>query len=171
LPATAQGAVAIAEYKDTANPGVDCVPFTAPVYMVLPGIRSIEVRDDAVLVRGEDGAVERTVRLGATHAGAVASVQGHSVGRWEAGVLVVDTTHFAPHRLGNGAGLPSGLEKHLVERFALTPDGALNYSFVLEDPDYLTQSVAGTSQWAYRPEVAFVATPCSPENARRFLAE
>lgn len=171
LPVTPKGAAAMAEFVDAVNPGRDCVPFSAPIYMLLPGFRSIEVRDDVVRIRGEDAAVERVVHLGATHAGATAGVQGHSVGRWEGAELVVDTTHFATHRIGNGGALPSGAEKHLVERFALTPEGGLTYSFVLEDPEYLTAPVTGSSLWSYRPDVPFVATPCSPENARRFLAE
>jgi len=171
LPMTPKGAAAMAEFVDTVNPGRDCVPFSAPIYMLLPGFRSIEVRDDVVLVRGEDAAVERVVHLGATHAGATASVQGHSVGRWEGAELVVDTTHFAAHRIGNGGALPSGAEKHLVERFALASEGGLTYGFVLEDPEYLTAPVTGSTQWTYRPDVPFAATPCSPENARRFLAD
>ena len=67
--------------------------------------------------------------------------------------------------------MPSGAEKHLVERFAVTPEGGLAYSFVLEDPEYLTAPVTGSTQWSYRPDVPFVATPCSPDNARRFLAD
>jgi hypothetical protein len=171
VPMTPKGAAAQAEFVDTANPGRDCVPFSAPIYMILPSFRSIEVRDDVVLIRGEDSAVDRVVHLGATHAGAEASVQGHSVGRWEGAVLVVDTTHFAPHRLGNAGGLPSGTQKHLVERFALTPQGGLAYTFVLEDPEYLTEPVTDSTQWSYRPDVPFVPTPCSAENALRFLAE
>jgi hypothetical protein len=171
LPVTPKGAAAMAEFADTVNPGRDCVPFSAPIYMLLPGFRSIEVRTDVVLIRGEDAAVERVVHLGATHAGATASVQGHSVARWEGAELVVDTTHFAAHRIGNGGALPSGAEKHLVERFAVTPEGGLMYSFVLEDPEYLTAPVTGSTQWSYRPDVPFAATPCSPDNARRFLAE
>jgi len=171
LPVTPKGAAAMTEFLDTVNPGLQCVPFSAPIYMLLPGFRSIEVSDDVVLIRGEDAAVERVVHLGATHAGATASVHGHSVGRWEGTELVVDTTHFAAHRIGNGGALPSGSQKHLVERFTLTPEGGLTYSFVLEDPEYLTAPVTGSSQWSYRPEVPFAATPCSPDNARRFLAE
>jgi hypothetical protein len=171
LPMTPKGAAAVAEFVDTVNPGRDCVPFAAPIYMLLPAFRSIEVRDDVVLIRGEDAAVERVVHLRATHAGATDGVQGHSVGRWEGAVLVVDTTNFAPHRIGNGAGLPSGTGKHLVERFALTPEGGLAYSFVLEDPEYLTEPVTDSAQWSYRPDVPFTPTPCSTDNARRFLAE
>ena len=143
-----------------------------PVYMILPGFRSIEVRGDAVTIRGEDAAVDRVVHLDvATHDGAAPSVHGHSIGRWDGGTLVVDTAQFAPHRLGNGAGLPSGAGKHLVERFALNADGGLTYSFELEDPEYLKERVTGTSQWLYRPDVEYVATPCDRDNARRFLAE
>jgi hypothetical protein len=169
---TPQGAAAVAEFRDTANPGLDCVPFTAPVYMILPGFRSIDVRSDAVVIRGEDAAVERVVHLGATtHDGAAPTVQGHSIGRWDNGVLVVDTAQFAPHRLGNGAGLPSSAGKRLVERFALNTEGGLTYSFELEDPEFLKGPVTGSAQWLYRPDVEYAATPCNRENARRFLSE
>jgi Family of unknown function (DUF6152) len=170
--ATPQGAAAVAEFLDTANPGLECVPFAPPVYMILPGFRSIEVRADVVAIRGEDAAVDRVVHLDvATHGGAAPSVQGHSIGRWDGATLVVDTARFTPHRLGNGAGLPSGPNKHLVERFALSAEGELTYSFELEDPEYLKERVRGSSQWRYRPDVAFVPTPCNLDNARRFLAE
>jgi hypothetical protein len=169
---TPQGAAAVAEFRDSANPGLDCVPFTTPVYMILPGFRSIEVRADAVVIRGEDAAVDRIVHLGAaTHDGAAHAVQGHSIGRWDNGVLVVDTANFAPHRIGNGAGLPSGTRKHLVERFALNAQGGLTYAFELEDPEFLKERVTGSADWLYRPDVEFTATPCNRENAHRFLAE
>jgi hypothetical protein len=171
--ATPAGAAAIAEFRDAdANPGLDCVPFASPAYMILPGFRSIEVRDDAVVIRGEDAAVERVVHLRvATHDGAAPSVQGHSIGRFDDGTLIVDTAQFAPHRLGNGAGLPSSARKHLVERFALNAQGGLTYSFELADAEFLARPVSGTADWSYRPDVEYVATPCNRANARRFLAE
>jgi hypothetical protein len=171
--ATPAGAAAIAEFRDAeSNPGLDCVPFASPPYMILPGFRSIELRDDAVVIHGEDAAVERVVHLNvASHDGAVPSVQGHSIGRWENGALLVDTAGFAPHRLGNGAGLPSGAGKHLVERFVLNADGGLTYSFEVSDPEYLKERVTGTAQWLYRPDVDYTPTPCSRDNAKRFLAE
>jgi hypothetical protein len=170
--ATSQGAAAVAEFLDTANPGIECVPFAPPVYMILPGFRSIEVRDDVVTIRGEDAAVDRVVHLDVTtHDGAAPSVHGHSIGRWDGSTLVVDTAKFAPHRLGNGAGLPSGERKHLVERFAVNAQGGLTYSFELEDPEFLKQPLTGATEWLYRPDVDYVPTPCNRENAQRFLAE
>jgi hypothetical protein len=170
--ATPQGLAAVGEFSDSANPGLECVPFQLPVYMILPGFRSIEVRNDAVTIRGEDAAVDRVVHLNvATHDGAPPSVQGHSIGRWDGGTLVVDTARFTPHRLGNGAGLPSSERKHLVERFAVNAQGGLTYSFELEDPEFLKQPVTGAADWQYRPDVEYVPTPCNRDNAHRFLAD
>jgi hypothetical protein len=171
--ATPKGAAAVAEFRDdAANPGLDCVPFAPPMYMILPGFRSIEARDDVVTIRGEDAAVDRVVHLDvATHDGAAPSVHGHSIGRWDGSTLVVDTARFTPHRLGNGAGLPSGVDKHLVERFALNSQGGLTYSFELEDPEFLNRRVTGAMDWSYRPDAEYVPTPCSRDNAERFLAE
>jgi hypothetical protein len=169
---TPQGAAALAAFRDAEGPGPECVPYTAPLYMSFPGFRRIEARDNLLVIRGEDSGVDRIVHLDvATHEGVPPSLQGHSIGRWENGVLVVDTAQFTPHQLGNGAGVPSGAGKRLIERFALNADGGLTYSFELEDPEYLKERVTGTSQWLYRPDVEYVATPCDRDNARRFLGE
>jgi hypothetical protein len=173
LPLTPKGAAAVWDFTDTANPGRDCVPFPPPVYMILPVFRSIEIGGEAIVIRGEEGATVRTVHMNrASHDGAKVSVLGDSIGRWDGEVLVVDTTHFAEHRLGNGGGLPSSPAKHLVERFQLTPDGSgLTYTFTIEDPEYLTTTVQSTAPWAYRPDVQFQPLECNLENARRFLNE
>lgn len=173
LPTTPKGAAAIRDFSDTENPGRDCVAFAAPVYMILPIARRIEIGAGVIVLRGEEGNVERTLHMDrGSHDGAAASVQGDSIGHWEGDVLVVDTTHFAEHRLGNGGGLPSSSSKHLVERFQMTPGGGgLTYTFALEDSEYLTAAVNGTSSWTYRPDVAFAPIECSLDNARRFLSE
>jgi hypothetical protein len=174
LPVTPRGAELIRTFKDAeSNPGRDCVPFAPPVYMILPVYRSIEIGAGAVIVRGEEGDVNRTIHLDRTsHDGAAASVLGDSIGHFENGVLVVDTASFAEHPIGNGAGLPSSPRKHLVERFEVAPDGkSLVYTFVLEDPEYLTEPVRGMAPWVYRPDVKYAAIPCNLETARRFLDE
>jgi hypothetical protein len=173
LPVTAKGAAAMRDFTDLENPGRDCVQFAAPLYMVLPFFRTIEVGADTVVIRGEEGAVVRTIAMERrTHDGASPSVQGDSIGRWDGAALVVDTTLFAEHRLGIAAGLPSGARKHLVERFELAPSGAaLTYTFTLDDPEYLASTVRGGSTWAYRPDVDYDPLPCDVENARRFLDE
>jgi len=174
LPTTPRGAAAISNFTDAAaNPSRDCVPYGVPLYMVLPIYRRIEIAGDAIVIRGEEDAVDRTVHMNrATHAGAAESVLGDSIGHFEGDALVVDTALFAEHGMGNAAGLPSSTRKHLVERFELTPDrAALTYTFTLEDPEYLTAPVQGTARWAYRPDVTYAPIACNLENARRFLQD
>jgi len=172
LPLTEKGIQAMDNFQSaTMNPGIDCVPFTAPLYMVLPGFKKIEISDDVVLIRGEDADVERVVHMNvASHDGAALMIQGHSIGSWEGDVLVVDTARFASHSLGIGADLASGTGKRIVERFQLAADGSsLTYGFELEDPEYLTAPVTGTSEWVYRPDVEFTPAECDIDSARRFI--
>jgi Family of unknown function (DUF6152) len=174
LPTTPRGAAAISSFTDAAaNPSRDCVPYGPPLYMILPVFRRIEIAGDAIVIRGEEGSVDRTVHTNrSTHVGAAESLLGDSIGRFEGDALVVDTALFAEHEMGNAAGLPSSTRKHLAERFELTPDrDALTYTFTLEDPEYLTAPVQGTARWAYRPDVTFAPIACSLENARRFLQD
>jgi hypothetical protein len=174
LPTTPRGAAAISSFTDAAaNPSRDCVPYGAPLYMILPIYRRIEIAGDAIVIRGEEDAVDRTVHMNrATHTDGAESVLGDSIGHFEGDALVVDTALFAAHGMGNAAGLPSSTRKHLVERFELTPDHtALTYTFTLEDPEYLTAAVQGTARWAYRPDVTFAPIACDLGNARRFLQD
>lgn len=171
LDLTEKGRSAIESYVDeTDNPGLDCIPATPPSVMLVPDIKSIAVMDDFVLIRAEHEAIERIVYLNVdSHDGAVISVHGHSIGRWDAGKLVIDTTHFTPHRQGNAAGLPSGVGKHLIEELALNDDGSrLIYSYKLEDPEYLATPVTDEIEWAYRPDFEYLELPCDIEIARRF---
>jgi hypothetical protein len=171
LALTEKGRAALESFvEEVENPGIECVPSSSPNLMLVPDSKSIEVRDDIVLIRGEIDAIERRVYLHLdSHGDATDSIQGHSIGRWAGDALLIDTRHFTPHRSGNGSGLPSGPGKHLVERLELNEEGThLTYSFELEDPEYLTQPVTGEVQWSYRPDLEYVALPCDLDNARRF---
>jgi hypothetical protein len=68
---------------------------------------------------------------------------GHSVGRWENGVLVVDTVGFVPGVL-SAPVLHSG-RLHVVERFSLDPQTmTLTRRYVAEDPVYLEGQYTGS---------------------------
>ncbi len=173
LSLTERGAAAIENFDERSmHPGIDCIPYTAPVLMVVPDIKSIEISEEVVRIRGEFDGVERVIHLtGDSDTGGVA-LQGISNGRWEDGVLVVETTRFSDHRMGNGFSLASGAGKRLVERFELNDDGTyMTYHFVLEDPEYLTAPVTGETRWEYRPDLQFSPMDCDRDNARRFLED
>ena len=101
--------------------------------------------------------------------------QGHSIGRWEDDVLVVDTTHFEDHLLGNSVplsavqGIASGAQKHVVERYQLSEDGTrLSIDFLVEDPEYLEEPFTATMEWDYASDIEPIRFGCEPEEARRF---
>jgi hypothetical protein len=99
--------------------------------------------DDVVTIRHE---MMHDVRLiymdGRPHPGPqVQWLAGHSVGRWEGGTLVVDTTNFSDKT--NFRGSPQHTRQdifaserlHVVERFTRTGDDTMHYAFTVADPE------------------------------------
>ena len=125
------------------------------------------------MIRTEYDTVDRTVHMNvASHDGAEITHQGHSIGRWEGDVLVVDTTHFADNNSGAARGIRTGSQKHVVERFALDPERtSLTYRFEIEDPEFLAEPVSGELQMAYRPDLDLVRVRCDVDTAGRFVGQ
>jgi hypothetical protein len=174
---TAKGRAAQLAYVPLENPAADCVPYPSPMLPVLPYLNEIEIRDDVVVIRTEFYDTERTVYMdGRGHPqGGARTNQGHSIGRWEGDVLVVDTTHFADHRIGNNPllgntqGIPSGAQKHVVERYRLSDDRTrLLIDFVVEDPEYLAKPYSAHMEWDYAPTLELMRIGCDPEQGRRY---
>jgi Family of unknown function (DUF6152) len=169
-PLTEKGAAAAESYNDVDNPSKNCVDEPVPYVMVYRNAKTIERDGDRVIIRDSYGGA-RTIHLNVdSHTDAPYSSQGHSIGRWTGAVLEVDSARFTEHRRGNAFGLPSGRQKHLVERFALSADGThATYTFRLEDPEYLAEPVTGALELVHRPDVPSIDERCDPEIARRYL--
>jgi len=152
----------------------DCIPIGAPGVMFYPVANTITVQKDRVVMKVDWMESERTIFLdGRRHPPASQTfLHGHSVGRWEDDTLVVDTTNFREHAMGNSTSLPGSTQKRLVERFTLGPDKkTLSYSGVIEDPVYLAKPVEWTGRWEYRPRMPHSNEKCDVEVARRFLGD
>lgn len=170
--ATEKGLAAIEAFDETTmHPGLNCIPFTAPTMMISPDVKRIQTSGEKILIGGEFDGVERTVHMDVdSHEGVGRSIQGHSIGRWEDGVLVIETAKFADHGVGIGFGVPSGAQKTLIERISLNEDRTgLTYAFELSDPEYIKEPMSGEIAWAYTPNTTFAPLPCNLENARRFI--
>ncbi|HSG65835.1 MAG TPA: hypothetical protein VLD39_12580, partial [Gammaproteobacteria bacterium] len=143
--------------------------------LTTPHVNDIQVLEDRVVITAETETEPRVIWLdGRGHPAdrSGESPRGHSIGRWENGVLVVETTQFTPHRRGNGTAIPSGAQKKLTERYALSEDGAaIRLDYVLEDPEYLAEPVAHTAIWRYSPQMERVPYSCDREVAGRYLSE
>jgi len=170
-PLTAKGEAARIAYDGSQNPQVDCIPMTAPTIMLYTTVFDITMNDEYLHIDGEWLSFERTVYLdGRSHPPANERfAQGHSVGHWEGGTLVVDSTNFTDHAAGNSFEIPSGAGKHVVERLTLDDEGKnIIYEFTLEDPEYLTAPVTGRGRFEYRPDLEQEEIVCDREVARRF---
>jgi len=168
LVLTPAGETAVASYdRVTDSPNVQCVPIPPPFLNSSTNYLSgIEIREDRVILRNEFFDMSRTVYMdGRSHPeNGERTNQGHSVGWWEGDTLVVDTTLLSSHRAGNSSGgVPSGAQKHVVERFSLSDDGtrAIVDVFV-EDPEFLTEPFEGRTEMVYSPHLQLYAYDCQP---------
>jgi hypothetical protein len=131
----------------------------------------MEPQGDRIVFRTELFHVERTIWMdGRGHPeDAERTNQGHSIGRWEGDTLVVDTVGFADFRAGNRSGIPSGVAKHVVERFRLSDDRTqMIVEYVVEDPEFLAEPMRGEIFWDYAPDRKLEPFDCDAENARLY---
>ena len=115
---------------------------------------------DAIKLRYGRLGLERTIylKLAAHPANITPSRAGHSIGKWDNDVLVVDTVGFLPGVLTGVT--PHSDKLHVVERFTL--DAAtmmLKREYTASDPVYLTAELKGSDTVA-PSNVPYAAEPC-----------
>jgi hypothetical protein len=170
LPLTDKGLEAARRYNFADSPRIRCVPYTTPEILGGPYLHTIERNGEHLLLRSEYMEVDRTVYMDGRSPPPQRSMQGHSLGRWEGDVLVVETTNFADAEWGTARGIPSGAGKRVVERYRLTDDGeTLTVDFTIEDPEYLNEPYSGSELWRYAPQIKLVPNKCDADVARRYL--
>lgn len=177
LTLTEKGRAALDAFSQDSeeNPELTCTPKPTPSMIIYTDLYPIEIADNndgTLTIRSQYFDDVRTIYMdGRAHpASSMRSATGHSVGRWEGDTLVIDTTNFADHRSPYQNGIPSGAQKHVVERFRLIDNGArLEVEFLLEDPEYLVGSMTHRRALLYRPDTDMQPFNCDAEATRRFL--
>jgi hypothetical protein len=108
-------------------------------------VNRITQNADTVVIQYGQYGFTRTVHMNMTAhpANLAPSRSGHSIGRWEGDVLVVDTIGFAPGVLS--PPILNSTELHVVERFSLDPQNlTLNREYVARDPVYFVGDYKGS---------------------------
>jgi hypothetical protein len=76
---------------------------------------------------------------------------GYSVGRWEDGSLVVETTNI-DYPFFNRTGVPQSADVKITERFTVNDEQTeLGYEITVNDPGTFTAPVVGTKFWVWMP--------------------
>ena len=163
---TPAGEAAVASYDSiTDSPSNQCIPPPPPFLNALAEYLSgIEILEDRIILRNEFVDVTRTVFMdGRGHPEhGERTNQGHSIGWWEGDTLVVDTRLLADHRAGNSPrGVPSGAQKHVVERFSLSEDGIrVIVDVFVEDSEFLAEPFEARVEMVYSPHLQLYAYDC-----------
>jgi hypothetical protein len=132
----------------------------------------IQEEKEIVVIRSEWYDEERTVYMdGREHPDpGERFITGHSVGEWDGDTLVVDTRNFADHRSPYQTGVPSGGQKHVVERYRLSEDGRnIELQFTLDDPEYLAAAMSHSRPLMYSPHLEMFSGKCDLESTSRFI--
>ena len=138
----------------TEDPLLNCGLKGMPGIMGNPYPFQFHDRGDIIELQIEEYDTVRTIYLNPAAAPeSVASILGHSIGRWDGDTLEVETTHANwGHLQGRGILLSDDLR--MLERFTLTESGGrLEYELTMTDLYAFTAPVALTKSWVYLPDV------------------
>src|SRR5690606_21960259 len=155
------------------GPKYDCVQATMPSLVIDPYNFAIEQHEDRLVLTYEKDDIIRTIWLeGHGPQPSVYDVfwQGHSVGRYEDGALVVVTTKFPfdPTGLDDMYNIPSSTQKKVTERYWREGDG-LQADILTEDPLFLTEPVRFQFEWERTDRPLDLPYGCDPELAKQPL--
>lgn len=105
----------------------------------------------------------RIVRMDAGHSRlSPPSWIGDSTGRWDGGVLVVETSNYRPGLTKGGDSLFLSPQTRVVERFTRTSPTQIHYEFQLSDPYLYTQPIRG--EYVFGPATALYEYACHEGN-------
>jgi hypothetical protein len=144
------------------NPRLRCRPTSILFDWVFDGaVNRIRQEEDRIVINYGLYSFERVIHMNmdAHPADLEPSYAGHSIGRWDGDVLVVDTVGFEPGVLA--APVRHSDQLHIVERFSLDPETlALERDYVATDPIYFIGEYVG-SDTVLVADVPYEAHPCS----------
>lgn len=161
-------------YDGVQTPQSECKPVSAPAIMLYPVHTEVVVLPDRVLLKTDWMDVERVVFTdGREHPeDGERTIQGHTTGRWDGDALELDTRLFTQHILGTNGRIPSGRQKHVVERLSPSEDRkSVVYEYRVEDPEFLLEPISGRATWDYKPDLTPSGLPCDLSFARRPFIE
>jgi hypothetical protein len=142
---TEQGTKEAAAFQRNDNPRFRCETTSILFDWTFDGpVNRITQNKDNIIIQYGQMGLKRTIDMKAkTHPANVKLTRaGHSIGRWDNDVLIVDTVGFLPGVLN--APVRNSDKLHVVERFTLDPKTVkLTREYTADDPVYLKGQYTG----------------------------
>lgn len=170
-PLSAKALDQIERETEAQNPSTYCVTSGPPRQLFSLGTWHWQRTEDAIYIDKDLWPQKRVIHLDPTVPAGEPSRWGHSVGYFEDGQLIVKTDNFTADEWGMYWEVGSSAQKSMQERYWLSHDGTmLNVEFTVTDPEYLTEPLTVTHQWAkLSDDRELVKAECSIEQANFFL--
>jgi hypothetical protein len=137
------------EFDLTDNFAIRCEPEGLPRLMRNPHPFEFVDRGAEILMRSELYDLVRTIRMDETSVpdDAPASPLGYSIGRWDNGTLVIETSRINWPYFDN-IGTPQSESIELVERYTLSDDQSrIDYQITVTDPATFTEPATIAGYW------------------------
>ena len=170
-PLTERGQSLVDNFHEDQNPMIDCGNPGPPKAMLIP--YPIEIRrpdESTIIIERELMPEVRTIYLNNAPAVKSPSALGHSLGRFENGILMIETDNFIADRWGTHTGIDSSTQKTLIEQFSLSDDGLyLHAEITVSDPVYLKEPKTFTHRWRKISDREVIQAPCTEESAKLYL--
>jgi hypothetical protein len=145
---------------------VNCQPYGFVREVTNPLPMQISRDGDHLLVRYEEWSLLRNIYVdGRAHpADRTPSLLGHSVGRVENGVLIVETSNLTPDWISDALRAGHSGKLKAVERYVVRDNPRrLELTLTLEDRVTFTKPLVVTKTWLYTPDVEIVQDTCSQQ--------
>ena len=170
-PLTEFGQALVDGFSEDQNPILECDDPGPPKSMILPYTHLIRYQDEKTLIIERDMMVgNRVIHLTQDAEQGSPSKFGHSVGRFENGDLIIETSGFTPDSWGTHTGIDSSEQKHLRERLRLVDDGlGVEIEITVTDPTYLSEPKTFIHRWIKAIDREVIRAPCTLESAKLFI--
>ena len=157
-PAGKEAADKFRNFSPEDNPRMRCETTSILFDWTFDGpVDRITQRGDTITLQYGQYGFTRTIHLNATHPAKIEpSRAGHSTGRWDNDVLVVDTVGFAPGVLN--PPIMNSAQLHVIERFEYDATAMkIKRSYTATDPvifngEYTGSDTIGVADVAYAPD-------------------
>lgn len=154
-PLTDSAKAAVAEYDPLVDdPALRCETHGMPVIIDNPFPIGFSEENGNIVIRYEEWDGVRTIHMdGSSPSGR--TLMGHSIGRWEGGTLVVETTNI-DYEYFDDRGTPQSEQLEVLEHYTVSADGnRLDWDATITDPGVFTEPVVfnGYMEWFRGEEV------------------